>query len=411
MNVRILTVLSVAVCLATLTPVWAQFGASALSPEGVITAAERSQEIAAKMDRLVGWMSDEGYDGVLINQYRNFQWITAGADMQVVTASERGPVTLAIRADGRRFYLCNNSEGARMRNEELGELGYRGLVWEWHEGMGEGDAFERAVTRFARGGKLASDFDCEWADNRAGDIAKLRHSLTEPEIKKLRWLCQQSADACEVVCRTMERGITEKQVQAMISDELMRREIQPTVLLIASDERLFRYRHPIATDETVDEYCQVNICAKKWGLVVAVTRYVHFGDLSDELATKLQGCARVCGAYLEATVPGATAGDILAAGQRAYAEVGFPEEWRLHHQGGAIGYEEREWVAYPGAPMVVQPNQAFAWNPTITGAKVEDTVLVREDGTIENLTETGNWPTIPVRVRGQLYNAPAILIR
>jgi hypothetical protein len=35
---------------------------------------------------------------------------------------------------------------------------------------------------------------------------------------------------------------------------------------------------------------------------------------------------------------------------------------------------------------------AFAWNPTIQGAKSEDTVLVTENG-FEVLTATGEWPT------------------
>jgi len=49
----------------------AQFGDSALSPP-VITAAQRNEEITIKMFRLTTWLQEEGYGGVLINQYRNF---------------------------------------------------------------------------------------------------------------------------------------------------------------------------------------------------------------------------------------------------------------------------------------------------------------------------------------------------
>jgi antitoxin VapB len=388
----------------------AQFGDSALSPP-VITEDQRSEEIALKMERLTTWLAEAGYYAILINQYRNFQWITAGADMQVVTATERGPVTLLITLSGDRYYLCSNSEAPRMENEELGPIGYEGLVWEWYEGQGDGDPMADRVNRIVQGRPLASDFDTPMATDETEALRGLRMVLTPPEIEKYRWLGQESAAACERVCRAIEPGMTEKQVQAMISDELMRTDIQPTVLLIASDDRIFSYRHPIATDKPIESYVQVNICAKKWGLVIAVTRYVHFGTIPAELGRKLRGCAQVCGAYLDATQAGNTAGDVMASGQQAYAAVGWPDEWQMHHQGGAIAYEEREWVTYPGAPMEIQANMAFAWNPTIQGAKVEDTVLLHEDGTLENLTDTGDWPTIPIRIGQQVYSAPSILVR
>ena len=44
---------------------------------------------------------------------------------------------------------------------------------------------------------------------------------------------------------------------------------------------------------------------------------------------------------------------------------------------------------------VVQAGQAFAWNPTAPGAKVEDTVVMHDSG-IEVLTVDPRWPTLDV---------------
>lgn len=41
----------------------------------------------------------------------------------------------------------------------------------------------------------------------------------------------------------------------------------------------------------------------------------------------------------------------------------------------------------------MQERQAFAWNPTITGTKVEDTALVIGDN-VELITSTPDWPVI-----------------
>jgi len=83
-------------------------------------------------------------------------------------------------------------------------------------------------------------------------------------------------------------------------------------------------------------------------------------------------------------------------------------KWHLHHQGGPAGYEPREYVATPHSTDVVSAGQAYASNPSITGAKSEDTILVGEAGN-EVLTATRDWPTLSVTVNGQTVARPAIL--
>jgi Xaa-Pro dipeptidase len=82
----------------------------------------------------------------------------------------------------------------------------------------------------------------------------------------------------------------------------------------------------------------------------------------------------------EATRPGRTLAEAFADCQRFYAEEGFPEEWRLHHQGGMTGYVSREVIATPHTQQEIRAGQAFAWNPSITGAKAEETFILTEGG-------------------------------
>ena len=80
----------------------------------------------------------------------------------------------------------------------------------------------------------------------------------------------------------------------------------------------------------------------------------------------------------------------------------------LHHQGGAAGYEPREYLGTPSAQDVVAAGQVFAWNPSITGVKSEDSILVGTGGN-EVLTEIPSWPTLSIEVDGHTWKRPAIL--
>jgi antitoxin VapB len=169
---------------------------------------------------------------------------------------------------------------------------------------------------------------------------------------------------------------------------------RPIVTLVGSDERLRRYRHPVPTAAAWKHVVMVALCAERDGLVVSLSRIVAAGGPPD-LEGRTHATASVFGRLLEATRPGATAASLYTVAAAGYAAAGFPGEELKHHQGGAIGYRAREWVAHPASQETVQARQAFAWNPTIAGTKIEDTALVIDER-IEMLTMTPDWPQIDV---------------
>ncbi len=91
----------------------------------------------------------------------------------------------------------------------------------------------------------------------------------------------------------------------------------------------------------------LNLCARKWGLAISISRFIHFGALPEELAARFNSAALVNAALLNATRAGATSAELFKVAQEAYAAEGFPGEERFHHQGGPTGYGEREWIATP----------------------------------------------------------------
>jgi len=234
------------------------------------------------------------------------------------------------------------------------------------------------------------------------EIGQLRWSLTEAEVERYRKAGRLAAEAMEQALLSVRPGMSEHEIASLLAAPVVARGMVPSVVLIATDERLYRYRHPIPTGKGLQRYAMLVLGARKWGLHISLTRLVHFGEIPAELRRRQEAVARVDATLICATQVGARVGEIFARAQQAYAEAGYPEEWRLHHQGGATGYESRSYRALPGDSHQVLPNQAFAWNPSIAGAKSEDTIIATPAGP-EIISATPRLPTLKVEVGGRLW--------
>ena len=143
----------------------------------------------------------------------------------------------------------------------------------------------------------------------------------------------------------------------------------------------------------IEKYLMVSVNARKWGLIVSLTRFIHFGHLSQELRQKYEANVFIDCTFMAHTRPGVPAREVLQKGIEAYRQKGYPTEWELHHQGGSIGYTGRDYRVNFQTPDLVQINQAFTWNPSITGTKSEDTIQMSGCGKtcgkpVENLWKT-----------------------
>jgi antitoxin VapB len=212
----------------------------------------------------------------------------------------------------------------------------------------------------------------------------------------------------DAAIRTVRPGMTELNLAACLAGEALRRGVQPIVNLVAVDDRVFRFRHPLPTARQLQAYAMLILCGRMWGLVCSITRLVHFGQLPDEIRRKADAVARVDAKFIQATRPGRALREIFAEGIDSYRAVGFANEWQLHHQGGLAGYAPREILATLATEDAVVAGQAYAWNPSVAGAKSEDTILVGEQGN-EILTTIPAWPTLKVDVDGTTIERPAIL--
>jgi antitoxin VapB len=370
----------------------------------LVTEAAWNAELEAKHERLVGWLDEQKLAGVLLRRNENVAWVTGGAvELRVLTPSETGVASLLITADGRRYYFTSENEAPRLHDEEFGALDFEPVLFPWWA-----DDTVAAATKIA-GGALASD--TAGAGLVSANLAPLRAALSETEIARYRWLGAETAATTVDALKEVEPGLSEFDMEAITEAGLLRRGIMPSVALYAVDERIFSYKHAAPRGRRLKQYGMLNLCARKWGLAISITRFVHFGALPVELAARFNAAAQVNAALLNATRAGATSAQLFKVAQAAYAAQDFAGEERFHHQGGATGYGEREWVATPHGKEVVVDHEAFAWNPSIRGGKVEDTVIL-SGGRIENLTSTPELPVLSdALVEGSDYAAAGVLVR
>lgn len=369
----------------------------------VVSEKEILEEAELKTKKVQKYLEEKGLDGMLLTMERNFNWLTAGGHNDIVLAQRDGIVKALITAKD-KYLIAANNESARVLEEEVKGQGYALKEFIWYEGDG------RIIKEFTDKMKVGSDAPYP-GTVLMNDFQKLWHPLTQTEIKKYRWLGAKTAEILEKVARELKRGESEIDIKDRLAKEFWNWDIFPTVLLIGVDERLFQYRHVIATHRKLDKFVMLNVCTRRWGLIIAATRFVHFGDMPPKLKEAFEKCARVDAIFQSHTKPGVILKDMFEKMKQAYAEVGYPDEWKIHHQGGPLSYLERDYVATPDSQEMIYPGQAIAWNPTMQGAKVEDTILLHEDGHLEILTPCVDWPMIEVKVNGKLYKRPGVLIR
>lgn len=362
-----------------------------------------SDEIKEKERRVREFLKSKGLKGLLLKRQANFSWMTGGGLNLVGIATEMGATSLLITED-LKFVISNNIEAPRMIHEEgLEKQGFVVKSFPWHE-----DREASTVKALIGEGPLGSDAPFPGATVFVEDIARLRYSFTPEEIERYRWLGEKTSLALEKTMMQTKKGEKESAVVARLCKEIWKDRIDPITLMSAADDRISKFRHPIPTEKRVEKFLMVSVNARKWGLIVSLTRFVHFGRLPRELKKKYEANVFIDCTMMAHTQPRIPAKEVFQKGIDAYKEKGYPEEWKLHHQGGSIGYTGRDYRTNLNTPDIIQENQAFTWNPSLTGTKSEDTILATSKGP-EMITRPLIYPTLTMKMAGISFIRPAIL--
>ncbi len=363
---------------------------------------ELKEEFSIKLGRVRKLMEEKGLDGVFLKRQDDFAWLSCGG-RNYVGAGDMGNCGLLVTHDG-YYAITNNIEAPRMAAEEnLGELGFDIKAGVWHDSGFEG----KEIAALTDGGKVGKDFG---EGSIAEDIKGIRMDLTEAEIDRYLSNGHDASEAMEEAAATIAKGDIEYSIAARIIKNMEDRGLEMVSCMVAADERIRSYRHPLPTGKTVENLVQIGGNFRRDGLIICMTRYVSLSPLSDALKKQYHDNQIIDGTYIAASRPGTIYSDALLAGKRMYEELGYGEEFDKHHQGGPIGYAGRDYRVGFTTNGRIQDHQAFCWNPSITGTKSEDTCIVTKDG-VQMVTGPVLFPKVVVSAGGMNLERPAILER
>jgi Xaa-Pro aminopeptidase len=362
----------------------------------------KNPELEEKLSRVRAFMEKEKYDAVLFRRNDSFSWLTCGGCAFVDKGAELANASLLVTL-AKVTALYNSSEKFRIPEEELADLPFEMEDYTWNQDPGV------SMGKYLDGKRTASDTAGFGAEYRGEDLSRLFYVLTPEEMERYRKIGVQSTVLLEDAARQVRPGQTEYQIAGRTTAALMAAGFQVPVCLVASDERLLRYRHPVPAARTVERMVMVAVTVRKYGLNVSISRIVSFGPLDELTRSKQNAVAFIDAHLISATIPGAVTGEIVRSAGKLYKDAGFGGDYELHHQGGAMGYAVRYYCAPESQKDKVEDRMAFSWNPTIAGVKSEDTLIVT-DGKPAVISKGGSWPQIPVHIGNKTVERPDILV-
>jgi Xaa-Pro aminopeptidase len=357
-----------------------------------------SEEVSTKLGFIRETISQTEVGGVRLRGTDWFAWATGGASNTVLLTAETGVAELLVTGQD-AWVLTDEIEAQRLKDEELPSH-LKLHINPWADAAAR-EAFVREATD---GGKIISDSPNSQAQPIPHSLQQYKRVLLPTELDRYRHVGQQASAAMTEVLQAAQPTWTEYQLAGAGAEALWSRGLHPALTLVAGERRLPLYRHATPTGEKVGRQAMLVFCARGYGLYANLTRFVCFGSLTPDEAALHRHVCEIEAKALSASQPGMTLDAVYYALAQAYEQHGFPHAIREHHQGGTTGYLAREVVANPLTTDFLTENMAIAWNPSLTGAKVEDTFVILKDGNLENLTFDPNFPS--VEVEGRLRAVP-----
>ncbi|WP_033260674.1 M24 family metallopeptidase [Amycolatopsis vancoresmycina] len=364
-----------------------------MSRRSLHTPAPDAASLRARLDRARAAAAAAGTDALLIAPGSDLRYLLgqAGGSFERLT-------TLVVPAEGTPALVVPKLEAPGYADVPTDELGVELLTW-----VDGDDPYKLVADRLGKPGRVAvSDF------TPALHVLALRSALGEaeqtlagPVVRELR----MRKDAAEIaslreagaaidrvharVHEWLRPGRTEAEVGADIAAAIVEEgHVQADFVIVGSGPNGASPHHDVS-DRVIEEgdVVVVDIGGPlPAGYNSDSTRTYAVGTPRDaDVAETYAVLQRAQAAAVAAVRPGVTAEAVDAAARDVIAEAGFGEYF-IHRTGHGIGLDvHEEPYIIAGNALPLEPGMAFSVEPGIYqpgrwGARIEDIVIVTEDG-------------------------------
>ena len=303
--------------------------------------------------------------------------------------------------------ISDNVQSMRVFEEELAGLGFQLKERPWYD-----EPFQ-VVAELCHNKKVATDlggYGCSPMRREGDALRALRRRLTPLERQRLRELGRTLTLAVEATCRNFDRGEREADVAGHLAHRLIREGVIPVNLRVASDDRLARFRQPTFKDSPIQQRATIAVTGRRHGLCASLTRTVSFGPPDKPFRNDHSLATMVDATCIFFSRPGETVSEVFRRAKRIYEKFDRAHEWTLDYQGHLVGYSPRELVLRPDSNLILEPDTALAWSPSVQSARTEDTIVIDGRG-YEVVTAAQDWPQVDVAVKGFIIPRPGVLER
>ncbi|MDP9985537.1 Xaa-Pro aminopeptidase [Arthrobacter oryzae] len=330
-----------------------------------------------KRRRVLDILDAAGRDSLLLTSNTALTWYLDGSRVHISLAGD--PIAaLLVDRDGDHLVTFNNEAG-RIAAEELpAQVNLHTVSW-------YGNLHQTAAALGSSSRPPLAEADV------TAQLRAARQQLLPAESARYSQLSAELAAMMTDVLSAARPETTEFELVSALAARVVAAGAEPLVLLCNGSSRS-DFRHPLATHAPLGRRAMAVVCARRDGLVANITRWIRFDAGTPKERDAEARIAAVEADIFDATVPGARLDRIFAEIQAAYARHGFgADQWEQHHQGGPAGYAGRDPRVTSAVTDTVVLDQAFTWNPSGPGVKIEDTVQLTESG-LRVLTVDPRWP-------------------
>ena len=360
-------------------------------------------DFAEKTQRLRAYMEQNGYGAAILGRRDNTAWLTGGGDFKVLRDTEVAFGVLLVTMD-RVVLVAQYMDAGRIFDDELEGLGIEKESLYWYE-----ESREQRAMKLAGGVRVVSDVPVDGADCRLWDIFWLHYPLTDHDIAVYREAAQMCDRMVYDIAMRITPGMTEQQIEAEVIGEYAKANMTMKVVLVGSDERIARYRHPNPSPKKLEKVALIHPAASYRGLHVNITRMVYFGDIPKQLEANYDLLNLLEAQTMAMMRPGNSFMLLFEERKRILVAHGMGEEAGFHYPGAVTGY-----ILGSAQPFLdgetIRDRMSMDNFITVRGAKAEEISISGPNGA-ELISAGHAWPTRTYRYQDSEYALPVILQR